>query len=55
MIGYIGKRVLLLIPTLFGVSVAIFAMVRLLPGDVIDILFGGDVTADEEVKQEARE
>jgi peptide/nickel transport system permease protein len=46
---------LLLVPTLFGVSVAIFAMVRLLPGDVIDILFGGDVTADEEVKQRARE
>jgi peptide/nickel transport system permease protein len=55
LIGYIGKRVLLLIPTLFGVSVVIFAMVRLLPGDVIDILFGGDVTADEEVKQRARE
>lgn len=55
MIGYIGKRALLLVPTLFGVSVAIFAMVRLLPGDVIDILFGGDVTADEEVKQQARE
>lgn len=55
MIGYIGKRALLLLPTLFGVSVAIFAMVRLLPGDVIDILFGGDVTADESVKQQARE
>ncbi len=55
MIGYIAKRSLLLIPTLFGVFVAIFAMVRLLPGDVIDILFGGDVTADEEVKQRARE
>jgi peptide/nickel transport system permease protein len=54
-IGYIGKRALLLVPTLFGVSIAIFAMVRLLPGDVIDILFGGDVTADEEVKQQARE
>jgi peptide/nickel transport system permease protein len=55
LIGYITKRVLLLIPTLLGVSIAIFAMVRLLPGDVIDILFGGDVTADEEVKQQARE
>jgi len=54
-IGYIVKRTLLLLPTLFGVSVAIFGMVRLLPGDVIDILFGGDVTADEEVKQRARE
>ncbi len=55
MIGYIVKRILLLIPTLIGVSILIFAMVRLLPGDVIDILFGGDVTADEEVKQRARE
>ncbi|MEJ7790876.1 MAG: ABC transporter permease [Gaiellaceae bacterium] len=55
MIGYIAKRSLLVIPTLFGISVVIFAMVRLLPGDVIDILFGGDVTADEEVKQRARE
>jgi peptide/nickel transport system permease protein len=55
LIGYIAKRILLLIPTLLGVSIAIFAMVRLLPGDVIDILFGGDVTADEEVKQQARE
>ena len=55
MIGYIVKRVLLLIPTLLGVSILIFAMVRLLPGDMIDILFGGDVTADEEVKQQARE
>jgi len=54
-IGYIAKRSLLVIPTLFGISVVIFAMVRLLPGDVIDILFGGDVTADEEVKQQARE
>jgi len=54
-IGYIAKRSLLVIPTLFGISVVIFAMVRLLPGDVIDILFGGDVTADEEVKQRARE
>ena len=30
-------------------------MVRLLPGDIIDILFGGDQTASEEVKQQARE
>ncbi|MBA2449635.1 MAG: ABC transporter permease [Chloroflexi bacterium] len=30
-------------------------MVRLLPGDIIDILFGGDLTASEEVKEQARE
>ncbi|MCP9486507.1 MAG: ABC transporter permease [Gaiellaceae bacterium MAG52_C11] len=55
MLGYIVKRTLLLLPTLFGVSVGIFLMVRLLPGDIIDILLGGDITASEEVKQEARE
>jgi peptide/nickel transport system permease protein len=30
-------------------------MVRLLPGDIIDILFGGDLSASEEVKDKARE
>ena len=30
-------------------------MVRLLPGDIIDILFGGDLSASEEVKDQARE
>jgi hypothetical protein len=30
-------------------------MVRLLPGDIIDILFGGDLSASEEVKEQARE
>ena len=43
------------IPTLIVVSIGIFLMVRLLPGDIIDILFGGDQTASEEVKQQARE
>ena len=53
--GYILRRVAFAIPTLIVVSVGIFLMVRLLPGDIIDILFGGDQTASEEVKQQARE
>jgi peptide/nickel transport system permease protein len=53
--GYILKRIALAIPTLIAVSIGIFLMVRLLPGDIIDILFGGDQTASEEVKQRARE
>jgi peptide/nickel transport system permease protein len=53
--GYILKRIAFAIPTLFVVSVGIFLMVRLLPGDIIDILFGGDQTASEEVKERARE
>ncbi len=55
MTGYILRRVAFAIPTLFVVSIGIFLMVRLLPGDIIDILFGGDQTASEEVKQQARE
>ena len=55
MTGYILKRIAFAIPTLFVVSIGIFLMVRLLPGDIIDILFGGDQTASEEIKEQARE
>jgi peptide/nickel transport system permease protein len=53
--GYIVKRIAVAIPTLFIVSLGIFLMCRLLPGDIIDILFGGDQFASEEVKDQARE
>jgi peptide/nickel transport system permease protein len=53
--GYILKRIAFAVPTLIVVSIGIFLLVRLLPGDIIDILFGGDQTASEEVKQRARE
>jgi peptide/nickel transport system permease protein len=55
MSGYILRRIAFAIPTLVVVSIGIFLMCRLLPGDIIDILFGGDQTASEEVKQQARE
>jgi peptide/nickel transport system permease protein len=54
-LGFIGRRALLTIPTILGISIIIFLMVRLMPGDIIDVLFSGDVTATEEVKQQARE
>ena len=53
--GYILKRVLFTIPTLVGISIGIFLMVRLLPGDIIDVLLGGDLSASPEVKERARE
>jgi peptide/nickel transport system permease protein len=53
--GYVFKRFLVTIPTLIGVSILIFFMVRLLPGDIIDVLLGGDQSATEEMKQKARE
>jgi peptide/nickel transport system permease protein len=42
-----------MVATLFAVSVVIFLMVRLLPGNVIDIMFGGDATASPEAKEAA--
>ena len=55
MLGFAARRFLLAIPTIVGISIIIFLMVRLMPGDIIDVLFAGDVTASEEIKQQARE
>jgi peptide/nickel transport system permease protein len=53
--GYVLKRILFMIPTLFGISIVIFFMVRLLPGDIIDVLTGADIGSDETLKEQARE
>jgi peptide/nickel transport system permease protein len=37
---YIVRRLLLMIPTLVGVTILVFSMVRFLPGDVIDQMLG---------------
>ncbi len=55
MAGFIGRRFLLTIPTIVGIAIIIFLMVRLMPGDIIDVLFGGDPFATEEDKALARE
>ena len=52
--GYVLRRVLFTIPTLIGISIIIFLMVRLLPGDYIDILGGGDFSATPEQEAAAR-
>ena len=36
MLGYIVKRLLLMIPTLLGVAVLIFLLLRVVPGDVVE-------------------
>ncbi|HWE64178.1 MAG TPA: ABC transporter permease, partial [Chloroflexota bacterium] len=40
MLTFIARRVLLLVPILFGVSLVTFLMVHLVPGDPIQIMFG---------------
>ena len=42
MIKYIGKRILLMIPTLLGVAVLIFFLMRVVPGDIVELRFMGD-------------
>ena len=51
MLQYILRRFLLLIPVLFGVSIAIFAMVRMLPGDASMLAIG----VDQRITPEQRE
>ena len=55
MLGFVGRRFLLMIPTIVGISMVIFLMVRLMPGDIVDVLLGGDAVATEEQKQQVRE
>ncbi len=50
---YLVQRFVSMVATLFAVSLVIFFMVRLLPGNVIDIMFGGDATASPEAKEAA--
>src|SRR6516165_4200410 len=50
MIRFVAGRVVLLFPTLVGMSILIFLMVRLLPGDVVDVMFAGDVAATAAAK-----
>jgi peptide/nickel transport system permease protein len=39
---YVVKRVLLMIPTLLGVAVLIFLLMRVVPGDVVELRFAGE-------------
>ncbi len=42
--AYLLRRIALMIPTLFGITIVVFAAVRFLPGDVVDQIIGPDVT-----------
>ena len=42
MYQYIVKRLLLVIPTLFGAAVLVFLLLRLIPGDICDMRLAGE-------------
>jgi peptide/nickel transport system permease protein len=52
--GYLIRRLLLMILTLFGISVIIFVLLRVVPGNIADILFdaAGMVNPAEKLKLE---
>ncbi len=53
MLAYIIRRIFVLIPTLLGVSILVFLMLHLTPGDPAELLMGE--RASEEALQEIRE
>jgi peptide/nickel transport system permease protein len=55
MYQYLLRRLLLLIPTLLAMSIIVFLMVRLLPGDIIDIYTAGDISITPEQRQQIKE
>jgi peptide/nickel transport system permease protein len=44
MIQYILKRLLLMIPTLFGVALLVFLLLRVAPGDIVELKYAGSGT-----------
>ncbi|HKA23408.1 MAG TPA: ABC transporter permease [Candidatus Eisenbacteria bacterium] len=40
MVGYLGRRIALLVPTLLGVSVLAFSLIHLVPGDPAAVMLG---------------
>ena len=53
--AYIIRRLLLIIPTLFILSILVFLSVRFLPGDVIDAMLGKPEFIGLELDREAVE
>jgi peptide/nickel transport system permease protein len=57
MVSYLAKRFFLMFPTLFGVAVVTFFLIRVIPGDVVELRLAGDRGAVSEellAKERAR-
>src|SRR5687768_18319440 len=55
---YLAVRLVSLVPILFGVSILVFSMQHLVPGDIVDIVSGdqafGDKNAADRLRQQLR-
>jgi len=54
MLAYILRRFALLVPVLFGVSIVVFTLIRLIPGDPASIAIGVDRRLSEEQRENVR-
>lgn len=52
--AYLLTRVVAMVPTLVGVTLLVFLMIRLIPGNVVDQMIGTEGNVSEETKQAAR-
>ena len=46
MLSYIGRRLIQLVPVLFGMSVIVFGIIHLIPGDPAEVLLGEGATQE---------
>ncbi len=54
MTAYIARRLVQAIPVLIGISIVVFGMTRLIPGDAVDMMIGIEGQVSDEQRQEMR-
>ncbi len=54
MITYILRRLAQAIPVLIGISIVVFALTRMIPGDAVDMMIGVEVEVDDQRREEMR-
>ncbi len=54
MSNYVVRRLLLMVPTLLGSTILIFSLMRLVPGDIVDVIMGSDIIMSNEERMTIR-
>ena len=52
---YVARRLASLAIGMLGVSIIIFILIRLVPGDVVDVLYGADAQVSVQMREQTRE
>lgn len=54
MYRYLMRRILMMVPTMFGVALLIFILMRVIPGDIVEVRFRDAYGVTEEMKNRER-